>query len=182
MKAAILAVSAFVAPLAAQPEPPFADIPGIAFAYYDVPGGTLAAIRSSIERLRLIDPNDRQGVDALSNWSWRWSWKVGAGGCDLAGATLSFEASVRMPRLADRTAVPAQVLAHWDDYIAALERHEAWHVRNGYSGRAEIQAAIAGATCATADAAALAAVRRIGLRDQDYDRRTHHGIDEGATF
>lgn len=182
MKFLLLWMLLLPASAVAQMTAEFADIPDITFDYYDVPGRTPGEIRAAMLKLRPTDPNDRQRVDALSIWSWRWSWKGRAGGCDLAGATLSFAAKVRMPRLADRAVVSENVLASWDAHIAALERHEAWHVHNGYAGRAEIQAAIAGATCSTANVAAMAAAKRIGARDVEYDKRTHHGIGYAAAF
>ncbi|MEG3125532.1 DUF922 domain-containing protein [Sphingomonas sp. GB1N7] len=176
------ATSLIAMPAVAQTHADFAGAPDVAFDYYDLPGRTLGTIRAAMLKVRPTDPNDGQRVDALSSWFWRWSWRGTARGCDLTGATLSFSAKVRMPRLADRTVVPANVLASWDAYVATLERHESWHVGNGYSGRAEILTAIAGATCATANAAALAAVKRISARDVDYDRRTNHGIGDGTAF
>lgn len=169
-------------PSVGQTPPGFDGIPNVSFDYYDLAGRDPKAIRAAMVEVRPTDPNDGERVDALTRWAWRWSWQTTPGGCDLANVNLTYSATVRLPRLKDRAVVPANVLKDWDAYIAALERHEAGHVRNSYAGRAEIRSAIAGATCATANAVAMAAVARVSARDMDFDRLTHHGRDGGAVF
>lgn len=166
-------------PVSAQTTGAFADIPGVRFDYYDASGDDAAAIRRSIDAARPTDAHDGQRVDALTTWRMRWSWPTRTRGCDLGKARVTFAATVRMPRLA---VVPDAVKPAWDRYVAALERHEAGHARHGYNGRAAVLAAIRGATCATADAAATAALAKLDAFGVQYDRETRHGMTQGAVF
>ncbi len=173
---------------AAQPRPApvaFAGIPNLEIEYYDVLGRTAPEIRAAINRhpRRPRDPNDGLAMDALANWYLNWSWPATAGGrCDLARARIRFRARVLLPRLVEEARVPAPVLARWRSYIAALETHEAGHIRFAYQRSGAVLAALRSSSCARANDDAAAAVATINRHDVDYDRATHHGATEGATF
>ncbi|WP_174293281.1 DUF922 domain-containing protein, partial [Sphingomonas bacterium] len=77
---------------------------------------------------------------------------------------------------------PAEVQAAWRRYAAALDEHEAGHVRYAWQHRGDVLAAIRGATCATAEAAGQAALADIVAHDLAYDRETQHGLTQGAVF
>jgi len=166
----------------AQASEAFVGIPGIRFVFYDVTGADPAAIRAAIDAARPEDPRDRAtSYDAATDWTMRWRWRVDARGrCDLSTTRVTFAATVTLPRLTG--VVADSVQAAWDRYRAALDRHEAAHARYAYDHRGEVAAAIAGATCATADAAAQDALRRIVAHDRAYDVATRHGQEEGAVF
>jgi predicted secreted Zn-dependent protease len=178
---ALAAIAAF-----AQDAPrqgPLAGIPNLAIEYYDVSGRTPAAIRAALNAVRPRDPNDGRPVDALSRWEVRWSWRGnGRGGCDLAHPTVNYSARIVMPRLANEADVPPGVRARWRAYIAALEAHEAGHVRFPFDHLGEIAAAIRASTCDLANVAARRALARIQRHDVAYDRATRHGATQGATF
>ena len=154
---------------------PFADIPNVTVEYYGVAGRDGAAIRRSIDSLRPVDSNDGKRVDALTKWNIFWSRsRDAAGKCSAGPDDIQFRATVTIPRLVDDR-VPAKVRERFDRYIQSLLAHEDGHVRGAYMRRGEIAAAINGATCATAGAAAQAAVAAIGAGDIAYDRDTRHG-------
>lgn len=188
--AVLLVVAAPVALLAAAAsgEPPaatspLAGIPNVEIQYYDVSGRNPREIREAMNRLRPADPNDGQRVDALTRWTMRFGWpRGGPAGCQLDRAQGMFTAVVQMPRLANIDAVPASVRARWQIYIAALETHEAGHVRHAFESVATVLAAIRASDCASAPQARQAAVHVAGAWDADYDRATRHGATQGATF
>ena len=172
--------------VAAGPAPstgPLAGIPNLDVEYYDVSGRSVAEIRASINRVRPRDPNDGQAVDAVNRWyiSWRWPGD-GRGGCDLRRVELRFTATLRMPRLVNLAQTPRAVVARWNTYMAALERHEAGHIRHAWQNMGQVLRAIRDSTCARASEAGRAAVRILARWDVDYDRRTRHGFTEGAHF
>lgn len=170
------------APVAAVPSA-FAGIPNVEIAYYDVTGKTPAAIRDSMNLLRPTDLNDGAKVDALNRWSFSWSYPRDAdGACMLAQAELEFQAEVRLPRLADPAVVPESVRQRWQRYMTALEAHEAAHVRHAFEGRASVLEALRNADCATATDAGRSAIAQLTRWDVEYDRRTRHGVSEGARF
>jgi predicted secreted Zn-dependent protease len=167
----------------AQSTDAFAGIPNITFTYYDVSGSTVAELRRSINKGRPADPKNGDRFDALSNWRVQWAWKSeGKTRCELGSATLSFSATVLMPRLAAPDSLSPELRVRWDHYIAALETHEAGHVRHAYDHHGEVLTAIKGATCETVTKAAQAAIGKIDQYNIEYDRQTRHGETQGAVF
>ena len=162
----------------------FAGIPDVTIVTYPVRGMTVEAIRASLDAVRSVDRNDGEEVEAVSHWRFAWRWPGGANGstCDLAAASVRFRATVTLPRLVGLASAPAEVRARWHRYRAALEEHEAGHVRYAWSQRGAVLAAIRGATCPTADAAGQAALHAIVEHDLAYDRDTRHGQTQGAVF
>jgi predicted secreted Zn-dependent protease len=176
------------APPVAQGAPPPADtslagIPDVERQYYDVTGNNLFEIRRALNQVRPRDPNDGLGVDALSSWYIAWRWPAGAdGACDLARTELRFSARIRMPRLVETAETPPAVRLRWRAYVAALEAHEANHIRHAWDNRGLVLAAIRRSSCANANRDGEAAIAGLVRSDVDYDQRTRHGMLEGAHF
>ena len=170
-------------PSAIPPSSPFAGIPNLELAYYEVSGRTADEIRRSLDARQPRDPNDGMPVAALSSWSMHWGWRARlGGGCDLSRPTIDFRARPLLPRLASERDLTPELRARWRAFLAAVQAHEARHVRYAYDHRRDVVAAIRASDCASAAAAAAAAVRAIAQRDVDYDRATRHGTTEGAVF
>jgi predicted secreted Zn-dependent protease len=176
------------APPVAQGQPPpaetsLAGIPNVERQYYDVTGNNLFEIRRALNQLRPRDPNDGLGVDALSSWYIAWRWPAGAdGACDLAHAELRFSALIRMPRLVETPETPPAVRLRWRAYVAALEAHEANHIRHAWDNRNLVLAALQRSSCANANRDGEAAIAELVRGDVAYDQRTRHGLIEGAHF
>jgi predicted secreted Zn-dependent protease len=150
---------------------------------YRVSGRDVDSIRASMSAAGPVDGHDHQRVDALTRWFINWNWQDdGRGGCDLANATVTFHATVLLPELSGLGTLPPDLARRWRAYRAALETHEAGHVRYAYQHMGDVKRALASSTCAGADAAAHAAVAIIGRHDVAYDRETHHGATQGAVF
>jgi len=180
---ALLVIAGTAGRSSAQADAAFAGIPDVTIDYYPVDGGDAMAVRRAIDAARPTDAHDGRRVDALSSWDLRWSWaRTRHGGCNLAAATIRYRATVRMPQIAATARLTAAERADWDRYAAALARHEAGHVRYTYRHRGDILAAIRGATCRTADAAARAALAGLDAYHIAYDRETAHGTKDGASF
>ena len=163
-------------------EDAFAGIPNLTIEYYDVSGRTPQEIRASINAVRPSDANDGRRVDGLARWQLRWSWRTTGRACDLSEPQIDFSATILMPRLVDKETVAPRVLTRWRTYIAALERHEAGHVRRPFERGNEIAAAIRASTCEGVAEAAQRAYQDIARPDVEYDRATRHGATEGAIF
>jgi len=159
---------------------PFAGIPNVQFLYYDVSGDSTAEIRRAINAGR----GDTRHYDASTTWHFKWRWAVdrNSGTCDLASTKLTYNAEVRLPRLADPERLASSLRAQWARYYAALRRHEAGHASYPYAHRGEILAAIQGSDCAHASEAAKAVLARFTAHDIAYDAETRHGATQGATF
>lgn len=155
---------------------PFDGIPGVTIASYPVHGRDLDAIKASLAEVEPRDGHDGERVEAVTHWRFTWRWpRDPRGGCRLRAATVRFAATVTLPRLVGLATLPAELQAHWRRYLAALEAHEAMHVRYAYDHRGKVLAAIRGATCATADRAGQAVLRRLIDHDVAFDRETQHG-------
>lgn len=171
----------------AAPPPPaetaLAGIPDVERQYYDVTGNSLFEIRRALNAARPRDPNDGEGVDAVSGWYFQWRWPLGAdGACDLARTELSFSARIRMPRLVETPATPPAVRLRWRAYVAALEAHEANHIRHAWDARGRVLATVRASSCANANRDGEAVLAELVRGDVAYDQRTRHGRTEGAHF
>ena len=146
-------IAVLAAAVAAVPAA-FAGVPHIRIVTYPVRGETLEAIRASLDAAEPTDRNDGSHVEAITHWRFTWRWPGTPGGqCHLSAATVRFSATVTLPRLVGLATLPPEVQADWRRYRAALEAHEANHVGYAYAHRGEVQAALRGAACATAEAA-----------------------------
>jgi predicted secreted Zn-dependent protease len=159
-----------------------ADIPNVTVEYYQVEGMTGDEIRSSMNARRPRDSHDGQAVEAVTSWELNWMVPQSGRRCDLSRAKVSFKARVLLPRLTDPGLVPAPVLARWRAFVAGLERHESYHVRHAFNHRRDVLRAIRSSSCARANEAAAAAVRKVGDEQRAYDVATRHGALEVPPF
>jgi len=177
----LLALAA--APAGAQTTDAFAGVPNLTFRTYTVTGTDAPSVRRSLDAGRPTDPHGGAPVDAGTDWAIHWRWPARRhGGCDLSRARVTFRATVTLPRLAEGATLPPPLAEAWTRYMAALETHEAGHVRYAYEHRGDVLAAIRGATCRTAEKRAEAALAAITAHDLAYDRDTQHGLTQGALF
>jgi predicted secreted Zn-dependent protease len=157
-------------------------VPNVTMAYYDVYAITPAAIRNELNSKLLRDPSGATG-DSLTEWHYSWRWKTEPGReCETQSAEIVFRAKVTLPKLVDRRRLDASTDAAWRRYMNALIEHEAEHVRLAYAGRSSIESAVRGATCTAANAAGNQAANYLRQQDIDFDRRTGHGLSNGAVF
>lgn len=121
--------------------------------------------------------------DAFTSWHIDWTWPLNPdGSCILAGATITTAVTVTFPRWSPPAGTPPSLIVQWNTYQRALVEHESGHVGFVVAAQNDVLAAIKGATCATAEGAAQAAVARIRQHDLDYDAATNHGFTQGAHF
>ena len=150
--------------------------------YFDITGTTAGELRDSINAQGPLDSGGRRN-DALTMWSIDWTWPLNAdSSCILDSATISTTITVTFPRWQPPPGASASLIDQWNAYEAALVTHESGHVSFVVATAPEVLAAIKGATCAAAEAAAQAAVGRIRQHDIDYDAETNHGGTQGARF
>ena len=159
-----------------------ADIPNATVNYYDISGATADEMRTQLNALRPT-ANDGSKGDAVTTWYVQWYWPgYGTSSCDLAAATVSYDIKVAFPHWVQPANPDPGLVARWTTYTNTLATHEEGHVDYVVDNYQSVAAAIKGATCATADAAAQTALRPIRQHDLDYDADTDHGATQGATF
>ena len=157
-------------------------VPNAAMRYYDITGTTAAALRASMDAQGPVDSSGRRN-DAFTTWNIDWTWPLNPdSSCILSGATINTTITVTFPRWLPPPGAPGSVVERWNTYESALVTHESGHVSFIVATAADVLAAIMGASCATAEAAAQAVVTRIRQHDLDYDEETNHGATQGARF
>ena len=111
---------------APDPEAVLRSFPNVQVLDYAVEGQDAAAIRASIRAAGLHDAHDQQPVDATTDWRIDWRWPGDSrGGCDLAGVTTTFRATVSFPALVEPDRLSPDLARAWARYRTALARHEA---------------------------------------------------------
>jgi predicted secreted Zn-dependent protease len=123
------------------------DLPATTITYYDVSGRTGPAIQNSLKKL-LADPASKDIVQ-LMNWdiSTQIVKRTTGTACTINGAKATLNAKVRLPRLAEPAKVPANVLANWNNYVAAIENDVAanlWFLSDRLRGAEQ---ALVGVSC-----------------------------------
>ena len=175
-----LPLAVFAQPAPGEAPDPFADIPNVSFAYYDVSGTKWDAIAAS---LAALGPRHGDGSIAHGRTEYRiapsWTERQDGPSCRVTNVEVKFSAVVLLPRLAQDAAASAQVRKQWQQFIASLRRHEAGHARIAFEHVGEVKAAVAASACETIQANAGAALAHIEALQQDYDRRTQSGRAQG---
>jgi predicted secreted Zn-dependent protease len=176
-----LALPPVVAPAAgaAKPKPP---VKRATMVYYAVGGATPEQLRERLDARAPKSPDGYRG-DAYTRWEYRWNWPgYGSASCSLTRAVVTVRVVVSFPRWTHPKAAPASLAAAWKRYTRALARHEQGHVDYAVGHRLAVVRAIKGASCSSANAAALEQLDVIRKHDVAYDRSTQHGATQGARF
>ncbi len=169
-------------PSGAAPTVVAGTVTGAVMQYYDVTGTSAAEIRASMDALGPLDGSGARN-DAFTTWNIDWTWPLNPdSSCILSSATISTTIAVTFPRWLPPTGASPPLIERWNTYQGALVTHESGHVSFVVTTAADVLAAIKGATCDTAEAAAQAVVLRIRQHDADYDAETNHGTTQGAHF
>ena len=153
--------------------------PDTKVAYYDVPGTDIGQMQAYMNDHGPVDSHDGFHGDGRTTWSVNWLLPASAAGCDPSHAVVHFHATVLLPRAADEAAMTPDVAQTWHFYLSHLILHESGHLRHAYQRIGDIATAMHGQTCANANAAAQAAIKKLGEFDVNYDRVTQHGLRQG---
>jgi predicted secreted Zn-dependent protease len=127
-------------------------------SYYKVSATSIPAL---IDELNRSGP---QGHWAYTSWYVKWT-----GSCKL-----SVDIAYTLPKHGNPSAMPADVRRKWDAMIDALTRHEHQHGGFGVSAAQEIERA----GCKNGDAI----IAKYASEEKKFDKRTNHGIKDGATL
>lgn len=158
------------------------NIPNATIQYYDISGSTEGELRAEMDAQGPVGYDGYKG-DATTKWFIDWNWPgYGTNSCDLIQATVSDQITVILPHWKPPANAPPALIAEWANYTRALAEHERGHVDFVVASIPSVLTAIKRATCATADAAAQAALEPIRQHDIDYDAATNHGATQGARF
>jgi len=159
--------------------------------YYYIQGTTAKDLRAEMNKLGVME-KDGKRYDGYTNWyvSWKYFYDTGRSDCRISSVQTTVRIKFTLPKWTDRSSAPEELRQKWDDYIAALIRHEENHRDIAVEAAAQIEQAIAEiasrATCDELGRASNALARRIlddsRKRQKEYDAQTRHGRLEGVRF
>jgi predicted secreted Zn-dependent protease len=150
--------------------------------YYEISGATADQLRAQLNVLGPIG-DDGYKADATTHWDIHWTWTTNSvSECQLATTTVSYQIQVIFPHWTPPQTASPELIAKWTNYTKALAEHEQGHVDFVVSSIPQLEAAIKGATCETANAAGQAVLSLIRRHDLEYDAATNHGATQGARF
>lgn len=167
------------------------DADSVDLRWYNVTGTDSKAMWQS------ISANGPKGDDGRvfagrTDWNlgYRYQTRFRDGQCRVSTVTTRLAVVMHMPRWQDEGRAPRALRDRWQRYVAALREHENGHRDNGVAATAEVQARVSdlppqpdcGSFDAQARTVANEIVARYVERDREYDRRTEHGLTQGARF
>jgi predicted secreted Zn-dependent protease len=133
----------------------------------------------------------RRSVQGLATWRVRWGWRstMHGGTCRLVDARVAVRVEILLPRWEHRAGAPLALAVQWDDFEAALRRHENQHGQIGIAaGVAVLDAlrALSTSDCVemaeVAGARAREVLRRYERRNRLLDASTRQGRAQGAVW
>lgn len=161
------------------------------YEYYEIHGADETALRRQMDR---FGPRGCRGgnYDAFTRWvvNWSYNYLPIPGQCQPFAFEVKADIVTFLPKWLDYTEGPDPLRQKWLPYITALKAHEDQHRELAVAAAAEVEAHIRdigpqGSCEALADRVQAMGNRVVNLyrgREQDFDRRTGHGADEGAIF
>jgi predicted secreted Zn-dependent protease len=148
--------------------------------FYSVTGTTPEDVDAD---LRTRGPEDESGARrfAVTEWNLTWRWRVdGKGAPDLNELDVRGTVHVLMPRLEGSP----HLLPSWNRWMATVLGHERNHVAHLRGSVTEVREALRSSSETSADELnrrAKRIVRRLRQIDEQYDRATRNGWDEGVS-
>jgi predicted secreted Zn-dependent protease len=159
------------------------------YYYIDGPSATVLAAQ--------LDQNGPVGTDGShyagrTRWDIQWKFRHEQKGtaCSMKDVAVAVGVAQTMPRWRGENKGASGLKTLWTKFIGSLQRHEDGHKEHGLKAGKEIEAAVLAvkpaANCedleAAANAAAQAIVAKYQALDTEYDRKTDHGRNQGATL
>jgi predicted secreted Zn-dependent protease len=155
--------------------------------HYDVEGTTVAELA---EALQARGPSlGGRRFFGLTQWTLNaeYTWAEGDTGCSVERLVVRVATTITLPRWQPPRGAPPELVQAWARFSRALETHEREHQRLAEEAAEAIRWELATfrlPSCANAEARARQVVATIvedyNRRNEAYDQRTRHGVDEGA--
>lgn len=161
-------------------------------AGYAVDGADPDELRAQLDRLGPFDPALKRHVPGKTKDDIRWSFKskLTPAGCAIDSVAVDVSVVQDLPRWEAPSDAAKPLAASWGRFMTALKTHEDGHKDIALKTAQGIllavrnqppQADCAGLTKAAGDAAG-AWFEKEKQENLEYDRRTKHGITQGAVF
>ena len=159
---------------------------------YDVSGETPAAVRAQIDIHGPMHPTKKKRYDEITEWDLNWKYQMSRRGkiWIVTSRTVTLDIRVKVPQWTDRKKAPPLAQRQWKIYQTNLIRHEQGHVNIAVRAAHAIDKYIGtygGASSvehmrANIDRNAKLILEKFRKYDTSYDKRTRHGMTQGAKF
>ena len=175
-------------PIQAQSQP----VVAVNTVYYPITGATAGQLRQQMNQLGPASQTSGQRFDARTDWYVRWNYQYFSQGnrCKLTAIRVRADVSIILPQWKQPANAAKGLVNRWNQYIKALRLHEDGHKDHGIATSQAILQLLkqfpAKSSCSelgvAANEAAQGIITQYSQRDLDYDRKTRHGITQGAIF
>jgi predicted secreted Zn-dependent protease len=159
------------------------------YYYIDGPSATVLAAQLDQNGPSLADGKRYAGK---TRWDVQWKFRHQQQGtvCSMKEVAVAVGIAQILPKWRGESKGAAALKARWTSFVEALRRHEDGHKEHGLKAAREIEAVILAvkpaSNCedlgAAANVAAEAIVEKYQALDEEYDRKTDHGRNQGATL
>ncbi|HKB82854.1 MAG TPA: DUF922 domain-containing protein [Burkholderiales bacterium] len=178
-------VSIPAAPVAGEP------LARVHTSYYYIDGPSASVLAAQLDQ---NGPVGTDGKHYAGRTRWDIQWKFGhrqqGTACSMKEVAVAVGIAQTLPKWRGESKGASGLKAVWAKFLDALQRHEAVHKEHGLKAGREIEAAVLTAkpagNCedleAAANGAAQAIVAKYQALDEEYDRKTDHGRNQGATL
>ena len=136
--------------------------------------------------------SDGKRYPARTRWDIQWKFKHEQKGtvCSMTDVAIAVGVAQTMPKWRGEEKGATGLKALWTKFAEALQRHEDGHKEHGMKAAKEIEAAVLAVKPASncedlelaANTAAQTVVMKYQALDEEYERKTDHGRNQGATL
>jgi predicted secreted Zn-dependent protease len=154
----------------------------IAVTHYDVEGRDRASLARSMKA------HGPKGFHGFANWNvgYDYTTRPNRDGCEFATVRLKVSGEVLMPRWTGAASASPAMQQHWNEFYAALKRHEDGHIQHGRELALLVNERLMGMGVVPCDRVRELSQHEfqrlydnLKSRDRDYDARTNHGRNQG---
>ena len=149
--------------------------------HYDVLGKDYESV------VRSMNNNGLRGAAGLAAWKVRYTYttKKSRDDCQIATVRVIVSGEILMPRWTGESDAPRELQRWWSNMYDKLKRHEDGHIQHGRELALLVKERLMGLGVVPCDQLQSLAQREyqsiydnLKGRDQEYDRRTNHGLNQ----
>jgi predicted secreted Zn-dependent protease len=159
--------------------------------YYDVMGGSVGELLGSLKEMgRAATQTDSNFARTTWTVTWTGEWAPPPGDtlCAVTASSVRLESRMALPRWRPAPGAPAGLATDWASFVRRLTGHENGHLVTAVAAARGVDEQLKRLRggCATMEAAARATIDSVvasfRVVDEDYDRRTGFGAQQGAVW
>jgi predicted secreted Zn-dependent protease len=160
-------------------------------SFYYIDGASATLLAAQLDQTGPLGADGKRYA-AKTRWdvTWRFGHTQKGSTCSITRADVVVGIAQAMPKWRGEDKGAPALKDAWTKFAEALQRHEDGHKENGMKAAKEIESAVLatkpGSNCedveAKANAAAVAIVEKYQALDEEFDRKTDHGRNQGASL